>query len=230
MSFLSDIDEHFPARYDSPSSIPIPIEIGIEEHAISNLHFNEVTFISAHNAGSNNFVAGDNIELKLATNQEYSIYKQLKYVGVVRGLMLDIEYKNEGLMLVHGLVEFSDFESIINHEIIPFLEEDPDAIITIDLETLGDRGMIMKRLRTILANSPGLTSRIFNINDERWDHHQEWPTIQEMRDANQRVIMLSDSSIVKSDQLGIMLRNSIVMENHWLGGFDECRPRLVLQQ
>ena len=223
---LSDIDEHFPAaRYDSPSSIPIPIEIGIDERSISSLHFHEVTWISSHNAGSNNFVADDNIELKLATNQEYSIYKQLKYVGV-RGLMLDIEYKNEGLMLVHGLVEFSDFESIINHEIIPFLEEDPDAIITIDLETLGDRGMIMKKLRTILANSSGLTSRIFNINDERC---QEWPTIQEMRDADQRVLMLSDSSIVKSDQLGIMLRNSIVMENHWLGGFDECRPRLVLQ-
>ena len=222
-------DEHFPARYDSPSSIPIPIEIYTDERAISSLHFHEVTWISAHNAGANNFAAGgDNIELKLATNQEYSIYKQLKYVGV-RGLMLDIEYKNEGLMLVHGLVVFSDFESIINHEIIPFLEEDPDAIITIDLETLGDRGMIMKKLRTILANSSGLTSRIFNINDERWDHHQEWPTIQEMRDADQRVIMLSDSSIVKSTDLGIMLRNSIVMENHWLGGFDECRPRLVLQ-
>ena len=79
----------------------------------------------------------------MATNQEYSIYKQLKEVGV-RGLMLDIQRDANGvLILVHGLVQYSRLIDVIRYEIEPFLDEDPRAIVTIDLETLGDRAMLM---------------------------------------------------------------------------------------
>ncbi|KAL7540701.1 hypothetical protein ACHAXR_010513, partial [Thalassiosira sp. AJA248-18] len=101
-------------------------------------------------------------------------------------------------------------DDVINYEITPFLNENKDAIITIDLETLGDREFIMRDLRVILAQATGFTSRIFRLTDERWTHHTQWPTIQEMRDADQRVLILSDSTIVQSKDLGIMLRGDIV--------------------
>ena len=221
--------QFFTPRYDTPSNASsISSETIRDESQISHLPFHKVTWLSSHNSHANDFAAGDNTLMRLATNQKYSIYEQLKLVGV-RGLMMDIEYnQNGGINLVHGLVEFASLEDILNYEIIPFLEEDINAIITIDFETLGDRALLMQELRIILANTPRFTSRIFRINDDRWANYKEWPTIQAMRDSDQRVIILSDSTIVQSHDLGIMLRNSITMENHWLGGLDKCSPRFVI--
>ena len=81
---------------------------------------------------------------------------------------------------------------------------------------------ILRSYETALFNS-----RIFRMVDERWQNHTEWPTIQEMRDADQRVIILSDNDAVQSEELGIMLRDDIVMENHWAKGLDECSARQV---
>ena len=220
---MNDV-QFFTPHYDTPSNEIIRGE----RDDISHLPFHNVTWVSSHNSNANNFAAGDNAWMRLATNQKYSIYEQLKKVGV-RGLMMDLEYnQNGGINLVHGLIEFGSLEDILNYEIIPFLEEDTNAIITIDFETLGDRALLMQEFRIILANTKRFASRIFRINDDRWANHNEWPTIQEMRDADQRVIILSDSTIVQSDELGIMLRNSITMENHWLKGLDKCSPRFVL--
>ena len=129
--------------------------------------------------------------------------------------MLDIQHVDGGIMLAHGLVEYSWLDDIINYEIIPFLEEDKDAIITLDVETLGDREMLMRELRVLLQQTPGFTSRIFRIADDNWKNHtDEWPTVQEMRDADQRVVIFSDDMIVQSEELGIMLRSEVVTENH----------------
>mmetsp|Transcript_7528 Transcript_7528/g.16393 ORF Transcript_7528/g.16393 Transcript_7528/m.16393 type:complete len:84 (+) Transcript_7528:156-407(+) len=83
----------------------------------------------------------------------------------------------------------------------------------------------MKELRVVLQQATGFTDRIFRLADDRWADHTEWPTIQEMRDADQRVVILSDNSIVSSKELGILERDDIVMENHWLKGLDKCTPR-----
>jgi len=215
--------------FDSPSNDSIVTKFVKEEEKLGNFHFNNVTWITSHNAHANKFAAGDNIVRQMATNQEYSTYRQLKEVGV-RGLMLDLQYKDGGIKLVHGLVEYAFLGDIINHEIIPFLEEDRNAIITVDVETLGDREQIMRELRILLAQTTGFTSRIFRLADERWAMKSEWPTIKEMRDADQRVVVLSDNSIVTSEELGIMLRKDIVMENHWSKGLDKCSPRYVRPQ
>lgn len=203
---------YFTPRHDTPvKEIPISSELAQDEHDISQLPFNNVTWVSSHNAVANDFAAGDNVLLQMATNQKYSVYTQLKTLGV-RGLMIDLEYKQDTLQLVHGLLSFGTFEDLINYEIVPFLEENRDAIITIDIETLGNRAAIMRELRLILGNTPALSGRIFRITDERWDNHKEWPTIQEMRDADQRVLILSDSTIVSSNDLGINFRWNLVME------------------
>lgn len=158
----------------------------------------------------------------MAANQEFSIYRQLKEAGV-RGLMLDIQYKDGGIRLVHGIVEYSWLDEILMNEISPFLDEDRDAIITIDLETLGDRELIMRQLRVILKQTVNFTKRIFNIHDKRWSDH-EWPTIQQMRDADQRIVIFSDNHIVQSEEYGIMLRDNVMFSNMW-GILNGCTPR-----
>lgn len=196
------------------------------EAALGPMHFNNVTWISSHNAHANNFAAGDNILKKLSSNQEMSIYKQLKYIGV-RGLMLDIEcdISDDEIRMVHGVVDFGSLQDLIANEISPFLDEDPEAIITIDLETLGDRELLMQKLRILFAQELSFARRMFKISSEKWANHNQWPTIQEMRDADQRIIILSDSTIVQSEELGIMVRGDIVIENHWLNGLNDCTPR-----
>jgi len=82
----------------------------------------------------------------------------------------------------------------------------------------------MQELRLILQKIPRFTNRIFRLADDRWKDHSEWPTVQEMRDADQRVVILSDNNLVQSKELGIMLREDIVMENHWKG-LDKCISR-----
>ncbi|KAL7544455.1 hypothetical protein ACHAWF_007832 [Thalassiosira exigua] len=231
----------FPLLHDSPTNASVPAEIMQDERNIANLPFNNVTWVASHNAHANNFAAGastltddlaptyflcsSNRRSQMATNQEFSIYKQLKEVGV-RGLMLDIRRDvNGGVKLVHSLVEYSWLIDVIRHEIEAFLDEDPDAIVTIDLETLGDRVMLMKELRAVLQQTPGFTRRIFRMTDDRWGNHTEWPTVREMREADQRVVVLGDSEIIQSEELGIMLRSTVVMENHWGKGLNKCSPR-----
>ena len=202
-----------------------PVQSSIETRNFGPLHFNEVTFITAHNAHANNFAAGDNLAKMLATNQQYSIYHLLKHVGV-RGLMLDIEYDSwdSTIRLVHGGVDFNSFEDVLIYEINQFLNENLDAVITIDLETKGDLEMMREKLELIFENNPQFAARVFRMSDSRWRRHKEWPLIQEMRDADQRVVILCDSSILRTEKLGILWRRDIVIENHW-EGLDECTNR-----
>ena len=198
------------SRVDKPTDDPI--RSGIEQRNLGSLHLNEITVVTAHNAHANNFAAGDNMAKQLATNQHYSIYHLLKHVGV-RGLMLDIEYDplDSDVRLVHGSVDYNSFQDVLRSEIIPFLEEDTDALIIIDLETLGDKTMLRDQLLLVLANNPGFANRVFRMSDTKWKDHGEWPLIREMREADQRVIILSDSVTLKSSEHGIMWRNDIVM-------------------
>lgn len=190
---------------------------------IDNMTFSDVTWISSHNAHANEFAASDNVFRLLATNQQLSVYKQLK--EGVRGLLLDIEYKDGSLICVHAFVEFSLLRDLVMNEIIPFLDEDKDAIITLDFETRGVVELIRSELGVLLEQTPNFTNRIFRFNSENWLNHTDWPTIAEMIAADQRVIILVDNAIVTSNEMGIYFRSNVTMENHWKGGLDSCSPR-----
>eukprot|EP00986_Skeletonema_menzelii_P021095 scaffold33184_cov325-Skeletonema_menzelii.AAC.1 len=86
------------------------------------MSFADVTWVSTHNSHANMFASGENVLRQVATNQEYSVYEQLA-LGV-RGLMLDIEYRNGSLQCVHGFVEFSLLRDLMMNEIVPFLNDD----------------------------------------------------------------------------------------------------------
>jgi hypothetical protein len=188
------------------------IATSLDTQNLGSLHFNEVTVVSAHNAHANSFAAGNNMVKQLATNQKFSVYHSLKNVGV-RGLLLDIEYDDQhnDIRLVHGSVDFNRFSDVLEQEIAPFLDEDPGAIITIDLETRGDRSKLLGQLRQVFGRSTSFSKRIFRITDPMWKRHKDWPMIKELRKADQRVLLLVDSFELQSDELGIMWRNDIVI-------------------
>ena len=211
--------------YDTPTSTSLSTELLQDQHRIDNMIFSDVTWVSSHNAFANKFAAADNIFRNLAINQENSVYKQLKEGGV-RGLMLDIAYKDGSLQCVHGFVEFGLLRDLVVNEILPFINEDEECIITIDFETKGDVELIRNALRDLLEQTPDFASRIFRVNDERWENHTaEWPTIAQMRAADQRVLILVDNPRVASNDMGIHFRYNVTTENHWKGSLDSCSPR-----
>ena len=202
------------SRVDKATSDPI--QSSIETRDLGPLHFNEVTFVTAHNAHANNFASGDNVAKMMATNQQYSVYHLLKYVGI-RGLMLDIEYDSwdSTIRLVHGGVDFNSFEDVLIHEINQFLDENHDAVITIDLETKGDTKMMREKLNLIFEDNPQFAARVFRVSDLHWRNHKEWPLIREMREADQRVVILCDTSALQSEKLGILSRRDfVIVSNH----------------
>lgn len=201
----------------------ISAEIMEGERSIDSMSFADVSWVSSHNSHANKFASSENVLRQLSSNQEMSVYEQLSQG--VRGLMLDIAYRNGSLHCVHGFVEFSLLRNLVMREIIPFLDEDKNSVITIDFETKGDTELIRSEMRILLQQVPDLTRRIFKVNDNRWENHTEWPTIAEMREADQRVLILVDNSTVASNDLGIHFRYNVTMENFWKGSLDSCSPR-----
>lgn len=225
---MNDIEDYFRLSamdvYDT-ESIPLSTEVLTKEQGIENMAFSDVTFVSSHNSAANSFAAEDNVFRNLATNQHLSVYKQLNQG--VRGLLLDIEYKDGNLICVHGFIEFSLLKSLITKEILPFLQEDKDAIITIDFETKGDVDLIKNELQGLLEQIPDFRDQLFRFNDDRWENHTNWPTIAEMRSAMQRILILVDHSQVASNEMGVYHKYDITVENHWQGSLDSCSPRFA---
>lgn len=93
----------------------IAAEITEDERSIENMSYADVSWVSSHNSHANKFASSENVLRQLASNQEMSVYEQLSQG--VRGLMLDIEYRNGSLQCVHGFVEFSLLRSLVmrNH-------------------------------------------------------------------------------------------------------------------
>ena len=163
---LSPKDIFYPTATTTPLSTELRKDGGSIDNSIDNMTFSDVTWVSSHNSHANKFASAENVLRQIASNQEYSVYEQLS--RGVRALMLDIEYRNGALYCVHSFVEFSLLRDLVLNEIVPFLDEDEQSIITIDFETTGDVELIRSELRILLEQVPELARRIFRVNDRLW--------------------------------------------------------------
>ena len=184
-----------------------------EEQRLGRKRLHEVTWLTAHNAHANYADADSNPIADAVANQRLAIYDQLSIAGV-RGLMLDMRWAQGAIKLVHGPVDYGLLEDVLLNEIVPFLESDLNSVITLDLQTLGDRDLLMNGLRNLLmsVDLAGFTDRIFRISDDLWTNHSNWPTLEELRSADQRVVIMSDSPIIQSAHVGIMWKFNITSE------------------
>jgi len=212
-------------------------------HNDGDLRFNEATFITSHNAHATLAVAEGILE-PLGANQEDTLIDQLTNDGV-RGFLLDIminEEEEEQLRLVHAssfvTLDYGGFRSGIGSSLIPFLEEDENAIISLFIETDGDdgangatvRASILGHLRDIfssmIVNGTSLKDMTFKYDHELWKDHEDWPKLDEIRRSGQRIFVFSDRPELVDMEYGFMYNRHVMQENHW-EGIDECESRYM---
>ena len=143
--------------------------------------YNEVAYLTTHNAFNSD---EDGL---LFPNQTYSIASQLH--DGVRGLMIDV-YNHFGTPTAYhsifalGTIPLSD----IFNDIKTFLDNNPNEIVTIILECYVTANDIEDEI-----NQSGLSSYLYA-------HNTTWPTLQNMIDNNNRLVVFSDLDDASSSQ------------------------------
>ncbi|MFM1876465.1 MAG: hypothetical protein RL266_2202 [Bacteroidota bacterium] len=143
--------------------------------ALCGKRYNEVAYLTTHNAFN---AEEDGFNLP---NQTYGLTQQLN--DGVRGLMLDV-YDEGGIATVYHSLAFLGTTSLESNltEIKDFLDANPNEIVTIIFECYADFELI----ETAFINTETLDYTL------EQDLGGEWPTLQEMIDANKRLVVLSD--------------------------------------
>lgn len=150
---------------------------------LCNKKYNEVAYLTTHNSYS---AAASGFALP---NQNISIIDQLN--SGVRGFMLDV-YDLLGTPTVyHGsfLLGSEPLSNSLN-AIEQFLNTNPNEIITIIFECYVSANAIESEI-----NGSGLNNYLFEKLPGI-----EWPTLQEMIDNNQRLVILSDENDASANQ------------------------------
>jgi len=210
-----------------------------------NLKFNDATFITSHNAHANLAVA-EGFLGPLGANQDDSIIDQLTNDGV-RALMLDImlnfdEYPEEPLRLVHGssfiMLDYGGLRTALGSNLVPFLEENEDAVISLFIEPQGDvgqdqatvRATILNQLKSMFAsmtvNGVSLKDMTFKYDHELWKDHEDWPKLDEIRQSGQRIFVFTSRSEFINTAYGFMHNRQVLQENDW-EGIDACEARYM---
>ena len=143
--------------------------------------YNEVAYLTTHNAFNSD---QDGL---LFPNQTYNIASQLN--DGVRGLMIDV-YDFFGTPTAYhsvfalGTIPLSD----ILNDIKTFLDNNPNEIVTIILECYVTANDIEDEI-----NQSGLSSYLYT-------HNTVWPTLQNMIDNDNRLVIFSDVDDASSSQ------------------------------
>lgn len=220
----------------------VGLMLGVLSTALVNddddLPFHQKTIIMSHNSAANKDAANGDFFKLFGVDQEESIYDQLS--KSVRGLSLDIKIDTADwtkLRLVHGPLDFGDFDTEMQTHLVRFLEENEDAIVAICFEVIDGpsvhgedwqaiRSAIFTNLKNAFSNLRvnGVSLADMTFKYDLWDGHDEWPTYNEMRKSGQRLFVLHDRSDFRSTEYGFIYRNDVMKENFW-EGLDDCIER-----
>jgi hypothetical protein len=145
--------------------------------------FDEVAYAMTHNAYN---AVNEGFELG---NQTHGLTRQLQ--DGVRGLMLDIHESGGEIVVYHGFSILGSQPLSENlAEIKAFLDNHPNEIVSIIFETN--------------VSSTDLENELTAADLMSYLHHQTlgepWPTLQEMINANQRLVVFSESDNGTPDQ------------------------------
>lgn len=180
--------------------------------------FGEYQWVMSHNS----FVTGSWVGV---TNQSLSIREQL--ARGVRGLMLDTY--DDPVKLCHPKWDCQAKLVDVLNVVTTFLRDNPDAVITIHFEDYATRAAMQGAFKAV----PGMASYVFNPK-VRWGGRTEWPTLQQMIDANQRLILITQESKnagAYESNVYMFKDKDITVENYWSLGntiFDHdlsCKTR-----
>jgi hypothetical protein len=181
------------------------------------LGFNEVTFLTAHNSNAD---SSFNIVDSAFANQRLSM-DELITQEQTYGHMIDIIYDTGRgeWRFTHGEQDFDGFVERTKKELLTPLLEDDTLILWFDVQIDKEDGQNDDDLKRLLSNAfdqmPEFRDLIFNIKDSRWSNHQDWPTLLELVEAQQRVVMIVDREEL-AGQCGngyLMYKEHVTMEN-----------------
>ena len=150
---------------------------------LCNKRYNEVAYLTTHNAFNSKQ------DRFLFPNQKSNIIEQLN--NGVRGLMIDV-YDDNGSTVVYHAYKFLGHKplSIYLNDIKYFLDNNPNEIITIILETY--------------TSSNAIENEITQVGLLKYLHTQDvnslWPKLQTMIDSNKRLVILSDKNDANEKQ------------------------------
>lgn len=174
----------------------------------SNLKYNQVSWVMAHNAYAN-YADG----WRLLVNQTQNVAQQLN--GGVRGLMLDIDWwtpsgGSPGVYLCHGDCNLTYYQtgfsprllSATLMEVLDFLNANPSAIVTIDFEIVTQ--VTAQQLADVFSSTCNDTTcadqLIFRPDGQQmsggltWNVNTSgWPTLKWMQANNKRLVVFAES-------------------------------------
>jgi hypothetical protein len=161
--------------------------------------YNDVDYLTTHNAFNSD---EDGLSFP---NQTYNIESQLNYG--VRGLMIDV-YNHFGTPTAYhsvfmlGTIPLSN---IFNH-IKTFLDNNPNEVVTIILECY----VTANDIDTVI-NQSGLSNYLYT-------HNATWPTLQNMIDNDNRLVIFSDVDDASSSQSWYHYVWDYAVETHYSVG------------
>jgi len=150
---------------------------------LCNKRYNEVAYLTTHNAFNSKQ------DRYLFPNQKTNITEQLN--NGVRGLMIDVYEDNESIVVYHAY-KFLGLQplSVYLNDIKDFLDNNPNEILTIILETY--------------TSSNAIENEISKVGLLEYLHTQDvnslWPKLQMMIDSNKRLVILSDKNDANENQ------------------------------
>ena len=142
-------------------------------NSLCSKRYDEVAYLTTHNA-YNTEEDGHTLP-----NNTMSITNQL--LDGVRGLMIDI-YEDSGVNVVYHGFEFlgeRDLSEVLG-EVKTFMDGNPNEVVTLILESY------------ITASSFETDIVASGLDTFLYTHDGQWPTLQEMIDSNERLVILSD--------------------------------------
>ena len=163
--------------------------------------FNEYVWVTAHNAFVNRTITG-------LPNQRLTIKEQLE--RGVRGFMLDTY--NDPIELCHPSWDCMGKLSNTLAEIVSFLNSNKDAVVTVNLEDYTSRSAMQRAFDAV----PALAH--YTFNPKKWIGRNEWPTLFEMLQADQRLILITSKDANAGqyhDEAYVFYDRDITSENYW---------------
>ena len=139
---------------------------------LCNKRYNEVAYLTTHNAFNSKQ------DRYLFPNQKSNISEQLN--NGVRALMIDV-YDDDGSTVVYHAYKFLGSQplSVYLNDIKYFLDNNPNEILTIILETYTSSNAIENEI-----NKVGLLKYLHTQ-----DVNSIWPKLQTMIDSNKRLVI-----------------------------------------
>ncbi len=167
--------------------------------------FDRYSWVTTHNAFTSNGAF---------PNQDQTIDQQLAWG--VRAFMLDLHPYGDRVALCHKKCTRAPvlFADLVNNTLLPFLQRDPEAVISLHLEDFNSASALAAEL----DKAPGLAGMTFDPGAWRTPG---WPTYRSIVDSGQRILIFtlnqanSGAIETKAGPVHIMRSDAFTVENYW---------------